>query len=165
MHVSTTFTNGAQRELQLLTVSQGPINKTVGFPEDSKITTTSAAVHSSPSTGELRRNGTSKNPADELIEQSTENEFDLTSLHKQNDSPSKYSVFTWSVRAFLNSWIFLRAFKKTFGIFREVSSLMITPPLFDKSHYHIDFHPCETVKLTEEVWSLLLCEEMKAQRV
>ncbi|XP_013001721.2 protein HEG homolog 1 [Cavia porcellus] len=88
MHVSTTFTNGAQRELQLLTVSQGPINKTVGFPEDSKITTTSAAVHSSPSTGELRRNGTSKNPADELIEQSTENEFDLTSLHKQNDSPT-----------------------------------------------------------------------------
>ncbi|KAM6162382.1 protein HEG homolog 1 [Erethizon dorsatum] len=90
MHVATAFTDGAPRELQPSTVSLGPINKTVGFPEDSKITTTSATVHSSPSAVELRRNGSiTKNPADEeFIEQSTENEFDLTSLHKQNDSPT-----------------------------------------------------------------------------
>ncbi|XP_021115254.1 protein HEG homolog 1 isoform X1 [Heterocephalus glaber] len=92
MHVATTFTDDASapRELQSLPVSLGPINKTVGFPEDSKIAATSATVHSSPSVVELRRNRSiAKNPADEeFIQPSTESEFDITSSHKQNDSPT-----------------------------------------------------------------------------
>ncbi|XP_021115264.1 protein HEG homolog 1 isoform X3 [Heterocephalus glaber] len=93
MHVATTFTDDASapRELQSLPVSLGPINKTVGFPEDSKIAATSATVHSSPSVVELRRNRSiAKNPADEeFIQPSTESEFDITSSHKQNDSPTQ----------------------------------------------------------------------------
>uniref|UniRef100_A0A8C2VKF1 Protein HEG homolog 1 n=1 Tax=Chinchilla lanigera TaxID=34839 RepID=A0A8C2VKF1_CHILA len=90
MDVATTFTDGAPREHQSLTVSLRPINKMVGFPEDSKISMTSATVHSSPSAVVLQRNkSVTKNPAnEELIEQSTENEFDLTSLHQQNDAPT-----------------------------------------------------------------------------
>ncbi|XP_021562028.1 protein HEG homolog 1 [Carlito syrichta] len=89
-HVATTFTDGAPRMLRSLTVSLEPINETEVFPEDSKIATTSASAHSSPSAVESRRNsGITRNPATgEFIEPSTENEFGLTSLHWQNDSPT-----------------------------------------------------------------------------
>ncbi|KAL4677769.1 hypothetical protein H8959_020443 [Pygathrix nigripes] len=90
MHVATVFTDGGPRTLRSLTVSLGPVSKTEGFPKDSKIATTSASVHLSPSAVESRRNSrVTGNPGDgEFIEPSTENEFGLTSLHWQNDSPT-----------------------------------------------------------------------------
>ncbi|XP_033066854.1 protein HEG homolog 1 isoform X4 [Trachypithecus francoisi] len=90
MHVATVFTDGGPRTLRSLTVSLGPVSKTEGFPKDSKIATTSASVHLSPSAVESRRNSrVTGNPGDgESIEPSTENEFGLTSLHWQNDSPT-----------------------------------------------------------------------------
>ncbi|XP_006154654.1 protein HEG homolog 1, partial [Tupaia chinensis] len=90
MHVATTFTDGVPRMLRSLTVSLGPVNETEGFPEDSKMATTSASVQSSPSAVELRRNSkVTGNPgAEEFIEPSAENEFGRPSLHWQNDSPT-----------------------------------------------------------------------------
>ncbi|EHH16137.1 hypothetical protein EGK_11378, partial [Macaca mulatta] len=90
MHAATVFTDGGPRTLRSLTVSLGPVSKTEGFPKDSKIATTSASVHLSPSAVESRRNSTvTGNPGDgEFIEPSTENEFGRTSLHWQNDSPT-----------------------------------------------------------------------------
>uniref|UniRef100_A0A8C0VX56 Protein HEG homolog 1 n=1 Tax=Castor canadensis TaxID=51338 RepID=A0A8C0VX56_CASCN len=90
MQVATTFTDGVSRMIRSLTVSEPPINETEGFPEDSKIATTSASVHSSPSVGESRTNSrVTENPGHgEFIEPSTENEFGFTSLHWQNDSPT-----------------------------------------------------------------------------
>uniref|UniRef100_A0A2K5BZQ8 Protein HEG homolog 1 n=1 Tax=Aotus nancymaae TaxID=37293 RepID=A0A2K5BZQ8_AOTNA len=89
MHVAV-FTDGGPRTLRSLTVSLRPINKTKGFPEDSRIAMTSASVHPSPSAVESRSNrGVTGNPGDgEFIEPSTEHEFGLTSLHWQNDSPT-----------------------------------------------------------------------------
>ncbi|XP_037590143.1 protein HEG homolog 1 isoform X3 [Cebus imitator] len=90
MHVATVFTDGGPRTLRSLTVSLGPLNKTEGFPEDSRIAMTSASVHPSPSAVESQSNrGVTGNPGDgEFIEPSTEHEFGLTSLHWQNDSPT-----------------------------------------------------------------------------
>ncbi|XP_064218198.1 protein HEG homolog 1 isoform X4 [Aotus nancymaae] len=89
MHVAV-FTDGGPRTLRSLTVSLRPINKTKGFPEDSRIAMTSASVHPSPSAVESRSNrGVTGNPGDgEFIEPSSEHEFGLTSLHWQNDSPN-----------------------------------------------------------------------------
>ncbi|XP_054101997.2 protein HEG homolog 1 isoform X8 [Callithrix jacchus] len=89
MHVATVFTDGGPRTLRSLTVGLGPINKTEGFPEDSRIAMTSASVHPSPSAVESRSNrGVTGNPGDgEFVEPSTEHEFGLTSLRWQNDSP------------------------------------------------------------------------------
>ncbi|XP_064218196.1 protein HEG homolog 1 isoform X2 [Aotus nancymaae] len=89
MHVAV-FTDGGPRTLRSLTVSLRPINKTKGFPEDSRIAMTSASVHPSPSAVESRSNrGVTGNPGDgEFIEPSSEHEFGLTSLHWQNDSPT-----------------------------------------------------------------------------
>nr|XP_008980553.3 protein HEG homolog 1 isoform X5 [Callithrix jacchus] len=90
MHVATVFTDGGPRTLRSLTVGLGPINKTEGFPEDSRIAMTSASVHPSPSAVESRSNrGVTGNPGDgEFVEPSTEHEFGLTSLRWQNDSPT-----------------------------------------------------------------------------
>ncbi|XP_032129102.1 protein HEG homolog 1-like [Sapajus apella] len=90
MHVATVFTDGGPRTLRSLTVSLGPLNKTEGFPEDSRIAMTSASVHPSPSAVESQSNrGVTGNPGDgEFIEPSTEHEFGLKSLHWQNDSPT-----------------------------------------------------------------------------
>ncbi|KAL0600265.1 Protein HEG-like protein 1 [Plecturocebus cupreus] len=90
MHVATVFTDGGPRTLRSLTVSLGPINKTEGFPEDSRIAMTSASVHPSPSAVDSRGNrGVTGNPGDgEFIEPSTEHKSGLTSLHWQNDSPT-----------------------------------------------------------------------------
>ncbi|XP_017656028.2 protein HEG homolog 1 isoform X2 [Nannospalax galili] len=86
-HLASTFTNGAPRTLQSLTVSMKPINETEGFPEGSKTATASASVHSSPTMVDSRTNSRlAGNPGD-VIEPSTEHEFGLTSLDWQSDSP------------------------------------------------------------------------------
>lgn len=89
MHVvHATVADGAPRELQSLTLSLGPVNKALGFPEDSRIAATSATAHSSPSVVELRRSSsiTKSPPGEESIEPSTKSEFDITPLRRQHDS-------------------------------------------------------------------------------
>ncbi|XP_015990672.2 protein HEG homolog 1 isoform X3 [Rousettus aegyptiacus] len=94
VHVATTFPSGIPRRIQSISVSLGPLNETESFPEDSKITTTSVSVRSSPSEAELRRNsGIIRNPGNRnFMEPSSENRFGLPSSETsvrfwQNDSP------------------------------------------------------------------------------
>ncbi|XP_054556477.1 protein HEG homolog 1 isoform X2 [Talpa occidentalis] len=90
VHVATAFPDGVPE-----TVSMEPLNKTETFPEDFRIATASASVHSSPSEAELRRNSGAIGNMEggKFIEQSTENAFGLTSSEVsvgfwQNDSPT-----------------------------------------------------------------------------
>ncbi|XP_059866819.1 protein HEG homolog 1 [Delphinus delphis] len=95
VHVATMFPDGVLKMLQSLAISPGPLNETERFPEDSEMTTTSAAVHSSHSEAGWRRNsGVIRSPGDgELTKPSTENGVGLTSSKVswefwQNDSPT-----------------------------------------------------------------------------
>nr|XP_045002840.1 protein HEG homolog 1 [Jaculus jaculus] len=83
-HTATAFTNGVPRMLRSLAVSMGLVNETEGPTEDSR---TSASGYSSPSVVETSK--VTEDPGEgEFTEPSTENEFGLTPLQGQSDSPT-----------------------------------------------------------------------------
>ncbi|XP_006884363.1 PREDICTED: protein HEG homolog 1 [Elephantulus edwardii] len=92
---ATTFTDSVPRVPQSSPVSLRPSNETEDFPKDSKISTTSASVHSPPSSEELGGNSrvTENLGNEEHVEPSTENAFGFTSSEIvmgfwQSDSPT-----------------------------------------------------------------------------